>query len=504
MSAVIVVSSHPSKAKAVRGQRSRQSAKKRSSSKSSGWESARSSVAPSDPESDMQDDMSIAPTRDIDAGDEDQSEEESIHFSESDSEEDEDIENAGQDEPAVATSSKKSGKKLKATGPPPMEKFINQTAFDMYFAHSSSQARVSQNVLTSLMEPLSHQEVLSLERDVHRKAEQRTEIQRLRRHHESYFPHYWMELHNGFNLLFYGYGSKRTTLTAFGREYCASRGHVVIINGYKKGVNLKSILFSIEGIPDLMQLETTTAGWEGQLRRIYEFFRRNENPPLYLIVHNIDAPPLRDSKVRTLLSTLALHPRIHLIASVDNINAGFLWSSSELSARKHVHTDRNTAIPPDRGYAWLFHDLTTFQPYIDEMKSRDVSILPSQGQILSGTVGSGQALSEEGMSHVLASVTEKAKKLFRLLAKRQMAAIESSTGKQPTGITGLENYGTQYDLLFNEARKEFLATSDVALRALLGEFMDHDMIKSGGQPEVLWIPAGKEVMRRVLQKLPVD
>ncbi|PVF94645.1 origin recognition complex subunit 2 [Serendipita vermifera] len=437
------------------------------------------------------------------AGDEDQSEEESIHFSDSNSEEEE-REDPGQDEPAMASPSRKRGKKSKVTGPPPMENFINKTAFDMYFAHASSRAKVSQNVLTSLVEPLTHQEVLELEKEVGRKAEASTEIQRLGRFHESYFPYYWMELHNGFNLLFYGYGSKRNILTAFGKQYCANRGHVVIINGYKKGVNLKSILSAIEGIPDLIHIETTTAGWEGQLRRIYEFFRRTESSPLYLIIHNVDSPPLRDPKVRTSLSTLALHPRIHLIASVDNINASVIWSSSELSARKHPPTSSNTSIPPDRGYAWLFHDLTTFRPYIDEMKSRDVSSLPSQGQIFSGTTGTGQALGEEAMSHVLASVTEKAKKLFRLLAKRQMAAIESSTGKQPTGITGLENYGTQYDLLFNEARKEFLATSDVALRALLGEFMDHEMIKSGGQPEVLWIPAGKEVIRRVLQKLPVD
>ena len=63
----------------------------------------------------------------------------------------------------------------------------------------------------------------------------------------------------------------------------------------------------------------------------------------------------------------------------------------------------------------------------------------------------------------------------------------------------------QYDLLFQAARSDFIASSDTALRALLGEFMDHGVVVSSaasgnaeGGAEVLWIPAGKEVLKRIL------
>jgi origin recognition complex subunit 2 len=42
---------------------------------------------------------------------------------------------------------------------------------------------------------------------------------------------------------------------------------------------------------------------------------------IFMIVHNIDGEALRSSQVQMILSRLAATPRIHLIASVDNINA---------------------------------------------------------------------------------------------------------------------------------------------------------------------------------------
>jgi origin recognition complex subunit 2 len=276
---------------------------------------------------------------------------------------------------------------------------------------------------------------------------------------------------------------------------------VVVINGYRKGSTLKAILAIMNNIAGLEEVPLRSQSLDDQLIRIYDFFREETNPSLYLIVHNIESPSLRDQKAKQFFMGLALHPRIHIIASVDNLQAGLLWSTSEISTRKHPQTPAGSDIPSSRGFAWLFHDLTTFLPYANEIKGRDITALPSQSLAASGAVAPGQALTEAAMVHILASVTEKAKRLFRLLATRQIASIEEAGEKQQPGIAGLDKYGIQYDLLFNEARKDFLATSDTALRALLGEFMDHEMVKAGGQPEALWIPATKEVIRRALQGL---
>ena len=150
---------------------------------------------------------------------------------------------------------------------------------------------------------------------------------------------------------------------------------------------------------------------EGQTKRIYDFFRDTYTPALYLIVHNIDAPALRDAKTRTVISTLALHPRIHLVASVDSIHAPLLWSTAEIAARKHTHRHPATTekrggagagagteeVPSARGYAWVFHDLTTFVPYDEEIAaSRDVAALPGPATGAGAGVGGLGDASAEG------------------------------------------------------------------------------------------------------------
>lgn len=52
-----------------------------------------------------------------------------------------------------------------------------------------------------------------------------------------------------------------------------------------------------------------------------EQFEDGVPPRLFLIIHNIDGVPLRNSKHQTILSILASIPQIKIIASIDHINA---------------------------------------------------------------------------------------------------------------------------------------------------------------------------------------
>ncbi|EGN94721.1 hypothetical protein SERLA73DRAFT_187781 [Serpula lacrymans var. lacrymans S7.3] len=74
----------------------------------------------------------------------------------------------------------------------------------------------------------------------------------------------------------------------------------------------------------------------------------------------------------------------------------------------------------------------------------------------------------------------------------------TSSGAPPT-------YALPYDQLFHLARDHFLATSDGALRALLGEFKDHGLVVSSAtgeqSTEVMWIPMRRERLIRVLETL---
>ena len=47
----------------------------------------------------------------------------------------------------------------------------------------------------------------------------------------------------------------------------------------------------------------------------------SEAEPLYLVINNIDGSTLRSEKAQRALAFLAAAPKIHILASVDHINA---------------------------------------------------------------------------------------------------------------------------------------------------------------------------------------
>ena len=160
------------------------------------------------------------------------------------------------------------------------------------------------------------------------------EVERPNTVHTICFAQYALELAQGFNLCFHGYGSKRASINAFPKSKCATRGHVVVISGYIPSLRVKDILGAIEQVHGLADATRAGAGvgvgagsTNGKTKWIYDFFRdtHTHTPALYLIVHNIDAPALCDANTRTELSTLALYPSIPLVASVNSIHLPLLW-----------------------------------------------------------------------------------------------------------------------------------------------------------------------------------
>ncbi|KAJ7286931.1 origin recognition complex, subunit 2 [Mycena rebaudengoi] len=241
------------------------------------------------------------------------------------------------------------------------------------------------------------------------------------------------------------------------------------------------MLNSIENIPGIAALPLSSATPETHARRIYDFFSRPKQPHLYLVIHNIDYLLVRTPKARSCLLLLALHPHIHLISSVDHINAPLLWSTSEASARKDAGALAAGKAPP-RGFAWLWHDLTTLAPYDAELAFAD----RTHRDAAAGTAA----------QHILASVTERARKLF-------LTSLEA----QDPAVGDLRQFAIPYDVLFPLARDNFIATNDTAMRSVLGEFRDHGLVvaaqgSSGG--EVLWIPLRKERLSAVVKSLGVS
>ena len=422
------------------------------------------------------------------------------------------------------------------------------TSFDAYFLHASRPSRTSSNIFSQLIQPLSADEyATSLSRSFYPhpfpdNSAQTSEVPAAAAAaataHRAHLPRYLLELAEGFNLLFYGFGSKRRALNDLARACVSSsspggQAHVLVLNGFLPSFSARDILAalarlpgapqSVEAIAQFLSAEPPAAAAaaesdatsspspppstsaQQQRRR-----RRRPRRRLVLVIHNIDAPALRAPKVRGLLSALAAQPGVQLAASVDHINAAQLWTSTELLAQR-----------------WLWHDLTTLSAYDVELAAADPASLrcaptasataTAAGALMRAgggpaeSMGGGQMMTETAARHVLAAVTQRARKLFVLMGRRQLDALADAGGSgggmaDPTTPAEAAEVAVPYDTLFNLARDHFVATNDTALRALLGEFRDHGLVVTVGtgvmgSGEMLWIPLRKERLTKLLDGL---
>ncbi|KAJ7695405.1 origin recognition complex, subunit 2 [Mycena rosella] len=403
-----------------------------------------------------------------------------------------------------------SGKgKAKATVTDDDRRTIVQSSFDAYFALSAAKVSTSSNIFSALIQPLSAEEYAESITAVDALGSKHLQSSILREPARSaLFARLLCELNEGFNVVCYGFGSKRNILNQFATAHCAKAGHVVVVNGFQPELSVKDVLVSIENIRGITGLPLASSMAESQARRIYDFFSQSpKQRHLYLVVHNIDSFLSRTPKAKACFALLALHPHIHLIASVDHINAPLLWSASEVAARKD-----GVVLPgktPPRGFAWLWHDLTTLAPYDFELSFADRTSVTGaharrQRDAAAGAaLPSGAAMSQTAAQHILASVTERARKLFALMGQWQLKTIDEG---DPT-VDGLQQFAIPYDVLFPLARDNFVATNDTALRAVLGEFRDHGLVvtaQGGSGGEVLWIPLRKERLAAIVKSLNVS
>jgi origin recognition complex subunit 2 len=421
----------------------------------------------------------------------------------------------------------------------PSSSISTLTSFDAYFLHASQPSRTSSNLFSQLVQPLSPDEyAASLSRSFYPhpfpSSPSQTGQQQQQQPSEprAQLPRYLLELAEGFNLLFYGFGSKRRALNDLARACAASThthaAHVLVLNGFLPSFSARDIFAalvrlpgapqSVEAVAQFLEAEPAAAtspspsSTPEQQQQHGQGRRRRRRRRLVLVVHNIDAPALRAPKVRALLTALAALSGVQLAASVDHINAPLLWTSTELLAQR-----------------WLWHDLTTLAAYDVELAGADPASLrgaPTAAGVgaasmragaegMGGGAGAGQMMTETAARHVLAAVTQRARKLFVLMGRRQLDALVdvgdgSGSGGgivvDPTTPAGAVEVAVPYDTLFNLARDHFVATNDTALRALLGEFRDHGLVVAVGtgamgSGEMLWIPLRKERLTKLLDGL---
>ncbi|OHF02849.1 origin recognition complex subunit 2 [Colletotrichum orchidophilum] len=352
---------------------------------------------------------------------------------------------------------------------------------EIYFEHNKpGRAKTSHNTLVSL-ELLTHEEYFDLlrarregEKDPHEE-----DLAYLQSLHETSFEQWRFELAQSFSLCLYGHGSKRGLTAKLAEHLYAAdpNAPIVVVNGYVRSLTARDVFTTVAaalgGNPPVKLPAQTTAMVQALSSALTS---SSSHHPITIILNSIDAAPLRKPATQQLLSQLASHPRIRLVATADTPSFPLLWDAAQRTA-----------------FNFLFHDATTLQPLEVELDPVDEvhELLGRKARRVNG---------KDGVVFVLRSLPENAKKLFELLVIEVLAAMDDDGG----GQHGAENPGVEYRMVYNKAVEDFICSSEMAFRTLLKEFHDHQIITSRKDTlgtELLSIPFRREELEAILEDL---
>ncbi|KAK6541510.1 Origin recognition complex subunit 2 [Orbilia ellipsospora] len=373
------------------------------------------------------------------------------------------------------------GRKKKEKSPPPIVTIEGPIA---YFEQARGRAKPSTTTATlPPLSPKTYFRLLENHKDAHA-----ADIEHLNSLHQANYEQWFFELSQGFNILLYGYGSKRKLLMEYIRSEAEVGNHVVVVNGYVGGLTIRDIfnmvINAVLGMNHGIRFGVNVNEMLDGVLQILDEHRTKSDKSVTLLIHSIDAAALRMSQPQALLAQLSAHPAIRLIASSDHILSSMLWDSSTLTL-----------------FNFVFHDATTFVPFDLEISATD----EAEGivDIISGgTAGRSGKSGAKGVKYVLASLTGNAKSLYRILVATQLGSMEDDgVGKDKMGT---EAYGVAYRTLYQKGLEEFICSSELVLKTLLKEFYDHQMVMSRKDlqgSEVLWAPFRKEELESILEDI---
>ncbi|XP_022919722.2 origin recognition complex subunit 2 [Onthophagus taurus] len=332
---------------------------------------------------------------------------------------------------------------------------------DYFFNNAIKKPQTSNHTLEHLKRPrLSQDELRKLLSNLTISEQHKFIIEKNCLDYKNVFKKWLCLLHEGFNVLTYGLGSKRDVLFEFQND-CLTDLPVIVVNGFFPSLTIKEILDSI--LLQILEIKESSSNLFEAVDLIEDEFKKYPNLHLYLIIHNIEGDSLRNPKHQGVLAKLVHVENIHLIASIDHINAPLIWDQNKLSK-----------------FNFTWWDLTSFLPYKDETSFETSMMITKTGSL---------ALSS--LKNVFLSLTSNSKGIYLIIVKYQ-----------------LQNSGQYYQgMLFKDlywsCREAFLVSSDLALRAQLTEFVDHKMVKikrSVDGAEYLNIPIQNGLLQQFLNE----
>lgn len=369
-----------------------------------------------------------------------------------------------------------------------------------YFEQHNLRFRPSSSALSSKAPELDYDEFLPMVRLgslVHQN--ERNALYEL---HKKLYHQWCFELSQGYNLNFYGIGSKANLILDFVNDYLLDWYEqtlleddeypvVMVVNGYNPATKLKLVIHDIA-----LAIVTPEIRKEKNIKMpkhigeafpfLVSYMKKHVThhsefglvkPKLILVVHNIDGEAFRDERSQNILSQLASLPDVWLLTSVDNVNASLLWDLYRF-----------------KNFNFLWHDATTYKPYGVELSFKDVL---SMGR-------SKRFVGSKGAKYVLTSLSSNAQNLYRVLLQMQVKVLEESTASKSgrTGLRGSIKLGVEFKALYDQCLKEYVTSNEMNFRSILGEYVEHKMCsltKNASGKEIVFIPYAYDEIALILK-----
>lgn len=249
--------------------------------------------------------------------------------------------------------------------------------------------------------------------------EHKSAIQELLDDHKKLFDKWLYFLSEGFNILLYGVGSKEKLIQEFQLQKLSTHP-CIVINGFFPSLTLKDVLESIA--IDLLELNSIPANIYEAVDLIKNEILEYPDENFFLLIHNLDGALLRNQKAQHVISKLAKIKNVHLIASIDHINAPLCkWNSLMLvfvtifiiSIMYWSISVWDHAKLSDYNFCWW--DTTTLLPYKQETSYENSLLVHKSG-----------ALALSSLKNVFNSLTTNAKGIFMLIVKNQLKNSKTS------------------------------------------------------------------------------
>lgn len=236
---------------------------------------------------------------------------------------------------------------------------------------------------------LQHDDLFTLLKSIKMSKTHMEKTQELNQDYEESFGKWMMAFSKGFNVILHGLGSKQHLIHKFCQIHLFHRP-TMVVNGFFPTLVVKDILNSIN--TDILKAKFPHRSNHEAVDAIAAAFKSSPNTHLFLIVHNLDGPMIRKTKDQHIISRLAKIPNIHLLASIDHINAPMMWDQTCSS-----------------NFNFLWWDCTTMLPYKNETAFENSSFMKNSGEL-------GLA----AMTNVYQSLTKNSKGVFMLLVNDQL------------------------------------------------------------------------------------